>query len=203
MAASAEYFVNIWRVSILKAHRNSFVVTPKGHYSFLRPGEESTSPFEVFLSSPYKRQETIPYSSPIPSNEPQQQYANYTHGYSNLRPPPLNTAYLSSGLSMNRTSSHGSSDSGYATRTPSVASPISQQNYPAQSYPVQSYAVQSYYPAQSYSVQSYPVQSCGSSRQLSQPSADDSYRNQRNPGIEIVHTPPVSSSKHKKERRPR
>lgn len=86
---------------------------------------------------------------------------------------------------MNRTSSYGSSDSGYATRTPSVASPVSQQSYPTQSYPPQR----------------YPVQSYGAGRQLGPQNASYSDGHQRSPDIEVVHGAPVSSSKHKKERR--
>lgn len=131
------------------------------------------------------------YSSGPPSYQHQQQTTSgyqYPHGNQNLRPPPLNTSY--SCYSMNRTSSHGSSDSGYGTKTPSVASPRTQQSYPDQSYP-----------DQSYPVQSYPVTSHVPSRQLSQQSTSYSYDNQRSPDIEVVHAAPVSSSRHKKERR--
>ncbi|KAF6218536.1 hypothetical protein HO133_005885 [Letharia lupina] len=99
------------------------------------------------------------YSSGPPSYQHQQQTTRgyqYPHGNQNLRPPPLNTSY--SCYSMNRTSSHGSSDSGYVT---------------------------SHVP----------------SRQLSQQSPSYSYDNQRSPDIEVVHAAPVSSSRHKKERR--
>lgn len=54
MAASPESLANIWRVSILNGHRNVFLITPKGHYTFLRPGEDSTSPFGIFPFLPHK-----------------------------------------------------------------------------------------------------------------------------------------------------
>lgn len=114
----------------------------------------------------------------------------FTQGYKTLRPPPLNTGHSGNAYSMNRTSSHGSSDSGYATRTPSVASPTQHQSYPVQSYPVSS-----------YSVQSYPAQNYTHSRQPSQQSSSYSYSNQLSPEIEVVRAAPISSSKHKKERR--
>lgn len=124
----------------------------------------------------------------MPSYQPQQQYPSgnqYTYGYQTLRPPPINTGYLHNAQPMNRTSSYGSSDSGYATRTPSVASPVSQQSYSTPSYPLRDYSVQSY----------------GAGRQLGQQNASYSDGNQRSPDIEVVHAAPVSSSRHKKERR--
>ncbi|KAF6226749.1 hypothetical protein HO173_012352 [Letharia columbiana] len=84
----------------------------------------------------------------------------YPHGHQTLRPPPLNAGYHS----------RDNSNSGYATRVPSVASPQPQQSYPVQTYPVQSYPVQS-----------YPVHSYVPSRQLGPQKAD-------RPGIEVVHT---------------
>ncbi len=113
---------------------------------------------------------TIENKAPI--QQSQQQYTSgyqYTYGYQSLRPPTLNTGFPSSSHSMNITNT--SSDSGYTTENPSVASPIQQQSYPVQSYPVQ------------------------------QQSANYSYGNQRSPGIEVVRAAPVSSSKNKKERR--
>lgn len=148
------------------------------------------------MSYPYSSQNgyqgaTYPYVS---SNyQPQPQYTSgykYTHEYQTLRPPQLNTGSSSNGYSMDRTSSHGSNDSGYFTRAPSVASPTLQQSYPMQSYP-----------AQSYPIQSYPAQSYVPTGQLSQQSTDYSYGNQRSPNVEVVRAPPVSSSRHKKERR--
>lgn len=62
MATSPNCFVNIWRDSISNGHRNFLLVTPKGHYTFLRPGVDSTSPFGVFPFLPYKRQEITPVS---------------------------------------------------------------------------------------------------------------------------------------------
>ena len=114
-------------------------------------------------------------------------YSNYPYPSSaqTLRPPTVNTGYPSSGYYMNRTSSHGSSDSGYGTRTPSVASPTPQPSYPTQSYPVQNYSTQGYF----------------SNGQLSQQSSTYSYSDARSPGIEVVQTAPVSSSRHKRERR--
>lgn len=109
---------------------------------------------------------------------PHQPYANgyqYTQGYQTLRPPPLNTGHTPNSYSIERTSSHGSSDSGYATRAPSVASPASYQ--------------------------SYPVQGNYQSRQPSQQSSSYSYSNHVRPEIEVIRAAPVSSSRHKKERR--
>ena len=140
----------------------------------------------IQYSQPRRTKNIFKLPSGPPSYQPQQHYGDqYKLGYPTLRPPPLNTGYPSSGHSMNRTSSHGSSDSGYATGAPSVASPIPQQSYPIQGYPVQSYPVQSYVP----------------NRQLSQQSGNYSYGIQRSPNIEVFHAAPVSSSKHKKERR--
>ena len=116
---------------------------------------------------------------------------------------------------MKRTSSHGSSDSGYATRTLSVTSSAPCQNcrsqspsfqsYPVQSYPVQSYPAQSYpaqsYPVQSYPVQSYPVQSYVQSQQLNQQSADYSHGNQISPDVGIIHAAPIVPTTHWKRRR--
>ena len=84
------------------------------------------------------------------------------------------------------TSSHGSSDSGYGTMTPSVASPTPQPSYSTQSYPVQK-----------SSFQNYSTQSCFPSQQ----SPTYTYNAPRNPSIEVVQTAPVSSSKHAKKRR--
>lgn len=126
------------------------------------------------------------HTSGTPNYYPQQQYTcGYLgpHGHQVLRPPPLNAGYHSRDNSMKRSSSHGTNDSGYATRVPSVASPQPQQSYPVQSYPVQSYPVQS-----------YPVHSYVPSGQLGPQKAD-------RPDIEVVHTAPVSSSRYMKERR--
>ena len=110
----------------------------------------------------------------------------YTPSAQSLRPPTVNAGYSSNGYYMNRTSSHSSSDSGYGTRTPSVASPTPQPSYPTQSYPIQNSSFQNY-SSQSY----FP----------SQQSPTYAYNAPRNPSIEVVQTAPVSSSKHKKERR--
>ena len=126
------------------------------------------------------------HTSGTPSYQHQQQTTSgyqYPHGNQNLRPPPLNAGYHFRDNSMKRSSCHGTSDSGYTTRVPSVASPQPQQSYPVQSYPVQSYPVQS-----------YPVHSYVPSRQLGPQKAD-------RPGIEVVHTAHVSSSKYVKERK--
>ena len=119
-------------------------------------------------------------------------YSNYPYTPSGqtLMPPTVNTGYPSNCYYMNRTSSHGSSDSGYGTRTPSVASPTPQPSYPTQSYPVQN-----------NSFQNYSTQSYFPSRQLSPQSPTYTYSDARSPSIEVVQTAPVSSSKHKKERR--
>ncbi|KAM0795279.1 hypothetical protein BDR22DRAFT_618707 [Usnea florida] len=124
-------------------------------------------------------------------------YSNYQYPPSTqtLRPPTVNTGYPSNGYNMNRTSSHGSSDSGYGTRTPSVASPTPQPSYSNQSYLVQNS------PLQSYSTLGYPSQSYFSNGQPSQQTPTSPYSDARSPSIEIVRTAPVSSSKHKKERR--
>ena len=122
-------------------------------------------------------------------------YSNYQYPAQTLRPPTFNAGYSSNGYNMNRTSSHSSSDSGYGTRTPSVASPTPQPSYPTQSYPVQNI------PFQSYSTQGYSTQSYSSNRQLSQQSPTYPYSDARSPPIEFIETAPVSSSKHKKERR--
>ena len=103
-----------------------------------------------------------------------------------LRPPTVNSGYPSNDYYMDRTSSHSSSDQGYCTRTPSVASPTPQPSYPTQSSPVekssfQNYSTQSYFP--------------------SQQSPTYTYNAPRNPGIEVVQTAPVSTSKHEKKRR--
>ena len=118
-------------------------------------------------------------------------YSDYSYTQT-LRPPTVN---LSNGQYMNRTSSHSSSDSGYGTRTPSVASPAPQPSYPTQSYPVQNS------PFQNYSTQGYSNQSYFPNGQLSHQSPTYPYSDARSPNIEVVQTAPVSSSKHKKERR--
>ena len=124
-------------------------------------------------------------------------YSNHQYQPSaqTLRPPVFTTGYSSNGYDMNRTSSHSSSDSGYGTRTPSVASPKPQPSYPTQSYLVQNS------PFQTYSTQGYSGQSYFSNRQLSQQSPTYPYSDGRSPSIELVETAPVSSSRHKKERR--
>ena len=126
-------------------------------------------------------------------------YSNYQYPPSTqtLRPPIVNTGYPSNGYIMNRTSSHGSSDSGYGTRTPSVASPVPQSGYPTQSYPVQNSPYQNYSPRGSSNQSYFP------DLQLSQQSPTYPYSDARSPSIEVVHSAPVSSSKHKKERKNR
>ena len=78
---------------------------------------------------------------------------------------------------MKRTSSNGSTDSGYATRAPSVASSTLHQSYPIQSH--------DYAP----------------SRHPSQQSSSYSYSNQVSPEIEVIRAAPEYSSKQKKMRR--
>ena len=124
-------------------------------------------------------------------------YSNYQYPPSaqTLRPPTVNTGYPSNGYTMNRTSSPGSSDSGYGTRTLPKDSPIPQPSYPTQSYPVQNS------PFQNYSTQGYSPQSYFSNRQPSQQSPTYPYSNARSPSSEFIEAAPISSSKHKKERR--
>ena len=71
------------------------------------------------------------------------------------------------------------------TRTPSVASPVPQQSHTTHSYLVQGHSIQSYGPIYSLDQQGIHYYN------------DD----QRHPGIEVIQTAPISSSKHKKKRR--
>ena len=119
-------------------------------------------------------------------------YSDYSYNQT-LRPPTFNTGYRSNGHNMDRTSSHGSSDSGYGTRTPSVASPAPQPSYPTQIYPVQNS------PYQNYSTPGYSSQSYFPNRQLSQQNPTYTYSDAQSPSIEVIKTAPISSSRHKKE----
>ena len=122
-------------------------------------------------------------------------YSNYpyTPSAQTLRPPTFNTGYPSYSHDIDRESSHGSSDSGYGTRTPSVASASPKPSYPTQSYPVQNS------PFQNYSTQSYFP-----NRQLSQEGPTYFYSDARcSSSIETFHGAPLSASEHREERRVR
>lgn len=62
MAASHICLVNAWLVLIWNGHRFAFLITPKGHYTFLCLGEDSTSPFGLIPFLPYKREDITPVS---------------------------------------------------------------------------------------------------------------------------------------------
>ena len=114
----------------------------------------------------------------------------HTREYQSLRPPHIasGSPYPYSRIPKNRADTvgtEGSNDSGYATRSKSVASSVSQESYPAPSY----------------QVQGYPAQSFGAGRQPAQQSASYFDGIQRSPDTELVHGARVSSTKHKKERR--
>lgn len=98
--------------------------------------------------------------------------------------PPIDTGYA-----MARTSSYGSSDFSYAARDLFLLNPPPQQSNPSQNYQVLGYPVQSYAPS--------------GLRLFNQQSTSYPYNNQQSPDIEIVRTAPISSSRHKKKRRPR
>ena len=126
------------------------------------------------------RSSLTPYSLSYPlnhaSHHPQKQHSSeygYTPGYQTLQPPPLYLRYLSTGKFINRTSSHGSSDSGYATKASSIAST---------------------------SYQRYPIQSSDPSPQLSQQNAIHSYGNQRSHDTEALRIASTSSSIHKERK---
>ena len=147
--------------------------------AFDETGKAAGSQHVPLDSSTFSNQDRFRMNDPwsivnYPDDLPQQQLSS---GYQNLRPPPLRTDYPSIPNFVNRASSHGSSDSGYATKDSSIAS-ISYQNCAIQNYP-----------------QPYVT-----SPQLSQQNAIHSYGNQRSHDIEVYH-PVVYSSRHKRERR--
>ena len=137
------------------------------------------APLPPLDSSTFSNQDRLRMNDPwsivnYPDYFLQQQLSS---GYQNLRPPPLRTDYPSIPDFVNRASSHGSSDSGYATKDSSVAS-ISYQNCAIQNYP-----------------QSYVT-----SPQLSQQNAIHSYGNQRSHDTEAPRVAPISSSIHKERK---
>ena len=102
---------------------------------------------------------------------------NTQNGNQTLRPPRIHTSFPYSGHDMNRTASYGSSDSGYGTRTPSIATSISQQGYPTQRYSF--------------------------SRPLDQQSISSYDSDRRSHDIDQIQTPPLYAASTLKNRRAR